>query len=597
MGKKDKTKKGKGAEPELSKKDRKKLEQRAEKIAAELAEREAAEAKAAKKAGKKAKSKKHDVDTTVADSIATAVIPDEVTAKTIAAADKVLADKGAPEVVKDKARKIKAKAEGEVEHKNRVDAYGESDQEAADRRTHNDDVDAIKARVKDKAAARQRLDDLDRDDEDAVRAFNETDGKLLGHYATYTGEVEETLAKMDRTEQRKKATAGDEPAPAKQDVEEVVTEEGRVFEAGAASAEGAPVADVEPEAASERAKRAIEERGFALPSEASPDFETNGLGQYKVKRPSDGKLVGYTRTTTFIDAIDDKTQLVAWKLRTLLEGVVTNEEQVGSGKADDLLMSKVRDALHTHDVALAKARKAKRKGKLVPGELADIEKAAAKTFKGAVEPIVDQLLELGGVHAKANKGTDIHALCQLYDQSGMDAVSALLTAGTIDEVDFADVEAYARALEAAGIKHVESEVMVVNDDAKRAGRLDSIKLVRFPGTARAVRVVADIKTGSVEFGTKIPMQLESYAGSKGYDPAKPDARRDLKLSRTKGLLIHLPQGTGTCFIYPVDLATGRIGNKIATEVREFRSAGKKGIDFKTDLATGIAFAGDPEAVS
>lgn len=517
----------------------KKLERREAQLAAELAEREAAE-KAERKAAKKAA--KH---ASVAEQIATTDL-DETDEQV---SDGALFD-------------------------------GPDDGDDLDETETPDDA-AIKARVHRKAAARTALDELDRSDWDAVRVFNETHGKVLGHYATAEGEVGETIAKMDRHDQH-----------TGQHIEEVQTETGRVFEAGGAAANDASTWEAKPIPASEQ-PTAADARGFALPSEGRGDFETNGNGQYKVKRLSDGKFVGYTRTTTFIDTIDDKTTLTDWKLRTLLEGVVANENDVVTDPSAPLLMSRVRDLLHRRDTELAKARKKDRKGKLVVGQLATLESAALGDYKRGMNDVVEQLLERGGVHEKANKGTDLHRLCQLYNEVGIDAVGDLLAAGTITPADMADIEAYARALDGAGIKVLENEVMVVNDEAKRAGRLDLILMARLPGSKRATRMVADIKTGSIDYGTKIPMQLEAYASSQGYDPSSPDERRDLKLSRTKALLIHLPQGQAECHIYVVDLGTGRVGNGIATQVRKFRTDGKRGIDKSIDLATGVALV-EPE---
>lgn len=472
---------------------------------------------------------------------------------------------------------------------------------------------AIKERVSSKREARAALEALDRSDDDAVKAFNETHGKVLGHYATSTRESEEQAAKMDRTEQRiavvskpikvrlneDEVDTGDRLREAvlgpmvekmnkrwAQQAEEVETDKGRVFEVGTAEADDATAASSQPEPA--------EARGFALPSEGKGDFETNGIGQYKVKRPSDGKLVGYTRVTTFIDAIDDKSTLTDWKMRILLEGIVANEDQVVNG-AGDLHLSTVRDLVHRRDVDLAKARKKDRKGKLEVGELAGIEEQTLREYRNGMKQVVENLLELGGVHEKANKGTDLHRLGQLYfETGGLDAVGAELTAGTITPSDMADIEALDRAVTASGFRWERSEVMVVNDEAKIAGRLDGIGMVRLPGSKRATRVVFDIKTGRIDMGTKIPMQLANYAGMRGYDPEMPDEREDLKINATKALLIHLPAGKGECHMYVVDLPTGRVGNRLATEVRQFRSAGKKGIDTSVDLATGIALEAPEE---
>src|SRR5690606_24646148 len=114
------------------------------------------------------------------------------------------------------------------------------------------------------------------------------------------------------------------------------------------------------------------------------DFETNGLGQYKVKRPSDGKMVGYTRTTTYIAVLEDTSALTKWKMRILLEGVAAAEQPDADGKSDPVT-ARVRDLVHNRDVAIAKARKADRKNKLHPGQLATLVDGAWGDFKKALD--------------------------------------------------------------------------------------------------------------------------------------------------------------------------------------------------------------------
>ena len=384
--------------------------------------------------------------------------------------------------------------------------------------------------------------------------------------------------------------AGDE-AVVDQVVEEVETEKGRVFEAGTTPLLPATLSvngqdfDVPAEPGLFGKPTSTP---FAAPSDAKPEVELNGLGQYKVQG-ADGKLKGYTRVTTYIKLIEDKTNLEKWSKRKLLEGVILDQTPGEDGEIVDRLGT-IRDLMHNRDVSIAKARKNDRKGKLAVGELATLVAAAEKAFKDGVNGLIVELEELGGSKEAANKGTELHALAELYDKEGIDAVAELLTEGKITPADLADIEAYGRAIEASGIKHVEFEKFVVDDERKVAGRLDRISLVKFPGMKRAVRVVSDIKTGSIDYGISLSLQLENYAGMQGYDPERPDEREDLKLSRTKGVVIHLPQGTGTCHIYAVDLVAGRLGNRITGEGRAFRNTGKKAIDKSVDLA-------DPAAVA
>lgn len=597
---KDKKKK---ADDGLSKKERKALAEREAALAAELAEREAKAAKKSKKAkgkkdgqakeGRKQRLASFDKETEadelsgmnedLRDYVAdvAAISPQQV----INAADKVIGTKGsAPESIK-KAREAKARAEAELAG---VPAPSADD----------DDV-AIKERVQAKRARRELIAEapaalaaLDRSDKAAVIAYNESYGKATGSYATSTEELEGQVAKVKGVVPTQSApptieTAwpDDDPEGAdviehataavdavEQVVEEVETEQGRVFEAGVH-----PDGDGVPDAPA-----------FAQPSDAPPEVEV-GRNGYKITTPDGKKTLQYTRVTTFIKLIEDRSTLEKWSKRKLLEGVVVDQTPDEDGVIVDRLGT-IRDLIHNRDVALAKARKADRKGKLAVGELATLVTAAEKACKDGMNVLIEELEELGGGKDAANKGTELHTLTELHDKEGLEAVAQLLTDGKITPADFADIEAYSRAVKAAGLKFTNIEKFVVDDDRKVAGRLDRTAMVRFPGTKRAVHAVGDVKTGSIDYGISLPLQLENYATMKGYDPTRPTEREDLKLNRLKGFVIHLPQGTGTCFIYPVDLATGRLGNRITAEGRAFRNTGKKAIDKTVDM-------GDADAVA
>lgn len=334
---------------------------------------------------------------------------------------------------------------------------------------------------------------------------------------------------------------------------------------------------------------------FAKPSEAPlTDFEENGLGQYKVKRPSDGKMVGYTRTTTYISVLEDTTNLTKWKMRILLEGVAAMEEPNADGKSDPVT-AQVRDLVHNRDVTIAKARKADRKGKLHPGQLGTIVDGAWGDFKRALNKLADEVFEVGGGRVAATKGTDIHALCDIHDAEGIDAVQAKLDAGEITPADFADVEAYAAACKAMGFEVVAAEQVIVNDELKVAGRLDRIFLaklpeIRHPKTGEVLRpadtmrkrYVGDLKTGNIEYSAgKIAQQIRMYAESDAYD-LNTHERTKHRANRSAGIVIHLPAGSGKATVHLVDLTVGAAGNKLAGEVRAFRNVGRKAINM-TDL--------------
>jgi len=437
-----------------------------------------------------------------------------------------------------------------------------------------------------------------------VAAYNRVVGVTTGHYLTSDDE----RAAIDA---RVKAPAAAEPEPivepereSDDDVDAPQPEPERV---AVEVVDLGPVLGLEPEPVTiaEHEAVAVEtEKGrefavgppvgaaahdIAKPSEAPVALEQNGLGQYKIKHPDTGKIVGYTRVTTYIANLEDTSALDKWKQRILLEGLVANETAVGTTErsADAVpphLLSIMRDAIHERELAIAKARKADRKGKLLPGELAEKVEAAVRAFKKIAGDIAQQALDLGGVRDAATKGTDLHALTELCDEHGLDAVQVELDAGRITPADYADIAAYDEAMRRAGLKVLEREIVVVDDARRVAGRLDKIVLGKATAdAARASRMVADVKTGRIDYGAgKIAQQLGLYAGAKAYD-LETHERRAHGASRTIALLIHLPAGTATCFIYAVDLKVGAIGNRLSGEVRAWRSAGKKAVS-AVDLA-------------
>lgn len=423
----------------------------------------------------------------------------------------------------------------------------------------------LKARVKAKRAAREALEataaEVDRDDEAAVAAYNAALAEVGGgHFLTSTAEKQRRAAELGE-----KVAAGAEVWAAPAHIAEVVaTEEGDVIAVGP-----------------ERPTLAVvESDDLAVPSEGGrPDFEVNGLGQYKIKRPSDGRIVGYTRMTTYIDNLEDKSALRRWEKRIMLEGAAIAEVE-----HDDHVLVTVRDVVHRREVAVAKARKADRKGKLKAGQLGDLIDAANRDAKKALDELAERMLETGGAHEKREKGTDLHGLCEVADLEGIGAVEAMVEAGTATPADLADVKAYLAACEKAGVKVLAVETVVVNDDLKVAGRLDRVLMYKPEGKARGMRVVGDVKTGRIDYGHgKIAQQIAGYAGCQAYD-LETHERTPLGASKTLGLLIHLPAGQATCTIYEVDLALGAKGLKLSGEVRAWRNAGKKAIDEKKPIA-------------
>jgi hypothetical protein len=554
------------AEATLSKKDRKALKAREAELAAELAKREAE--KAAKRAKKKGKKGGKKADPMGADALGLAPVaephPHSSHLAHVGDLMKVINDP----TTKKKTRKA---AQAELDA---LRAEGEAINAAK----------AARAAKRGKAVEAALIVEMTEDDaERATALHDDVDAQIAARLeAKRPGSPERTDAMQakvaaDRAEREQawkdaaaeasggvvSAMPADEPMVA----EVVETEKGREF------AVGTPQADDD----------------FAKPSEAPrDDFEVNGNGQYKVSRPSDGKLVGYTRVTTFIACLEDTTTIEKWKARVTLEGVAAIETAAATTLEDghaphDSVVARVNDLVHRRDVAIARARKADRKGKLEIGELATYVNGAWSDFKKGLDALADEVFEVGGGREKAQKGTDLHALCDLYDSEGMQAIADKLAEGEITPADMADVEAYADAMQRIGAKVIESERVVVDDEGKIAGRLDRVVMVKLPGEQRARRRVLDIKTGRVDYGAaKIAMQLAKYAEMTGYD-LNTHEREDLKIDRAKGILLHLPAGEAKAHVHVVDLTVGRRGLALAKQVRTWRSEGKRAIDLKADV--------------
>lgn len=453
--------------------------------------------------------------------------------------------------------------------------------------------DQIRARLTAKKDRRALLESdeyragVDRADAEAVKAYNDELASLGGsRFLTSDAEREKVAAMAASLGKPEPTTAAPAPAPEPEPQPEPEPEP--------QAAEATP-SIAEPQAA---------EVALRKPSEAPQvDFDTNGLGQYKVRLPDSDKIIGYTRVTTYIDALEDKSLLTKWKMRVLLEGVALTDADEAS---DEPVTIRVRELVHRRDVTLAKARKADRKGKLRPGELAELTEAAWKDFKSAMDALADEVFELGGGLEAATKGTDIHALCDLYDREGMAAVEAKLDAGEITPSDLEDVRAYAAACERLGLKVTASELPVVNDELRVAGRLDRVFLAKLPeirdpktgevikpADTRAKRYVGDIKTGNVEFGPgKIAQQLDMYQKGTPYDLDTHERLASHGANPQWGLLLHVPAGKAECRVHLVDLKLGAKGNALAAQVRAFRNDGKRAYSTKLDVAAIVDEGGE-----
>lgn len=226
-----------------------------------------------------------------------------------------------------------------------------------------------------------------------------------------------------------------------------------------------------------------------------------------------GKPVGYTRTTSYVSALEDTYNLEQWKCRQVALGLASRSDLVA------LVHSKRDD-------------------------------------KAEMNRIVKDALEASNSSGAANLGTAIHGMTELVDAGA--------SVDSIPREHRADIDAYLEATK--DLKHDWVETLTVLDSHKVAGTPDRISTL-----PTGQRVIFDLKTGSIEYGIgKIAMQLAVYAHSAIYN-VDTHARTEHHADKTIGIVAHLPAGSGKCELVEVDLVAGWEAVQLAKQVREWRA--------------------------
>lgn len=244
---------------------------------------------------------------------------------------------------------------------------------------------------------------------------------------------------------------------------------------------------------------------------AEVEVPRDRYGRPMIVPPKGGKPVAYTRTTTVAGSLDDGTALVAWKLRMAATGLTLRS---------DLLLAA----------------------------------SAAREDKLEMDKLVEDAMEAAGATKQATIGTAIHALTEKLDR-GQEL-------GPIPEDYLADIQAYAEATKSFTNVHIEQ--FCVLDKYKIAGTPD--RIVEYKGE----KFISDLKTGSISYPNKIAMQLAVYAHGLPYDPATATRGSWGDINTEKGIIVHLPAGSGQCTLHFVDLVHGWKGIELAMKVRKHR---------------------------
>jgi len=267
----------------------------------------------------------------------------------------------------------------------------------------------------------------------------------------------------------------------------------------------------------------------------TPTVETprDRYGRYLIPDPVTGKMVPYTRATTYAKSISDTFGLTKWMLR--MAGL-------GLAQRQDLLLG----------VAAAD-----------PGDNKTLDR------------IMGEAKDHAGAMSGANIGTALHTFTEQVDRGETPTVPAPWDA---------DVVAYSAALDAAGItivpEHIEQ--IVVLPDIEVAGTLD--RIVRLPDGRL---VIADLKTGKdLSYSmAEISIQLALYANASHiFDPATGELTPMPDVDKNVALVFHLPAGQARCNILTVNIADGQAMFDTVTKVRNWRKRRDLAVPFTVEAA-------------
>jgi len=250
-----------------------------------------------------------------------------------------------------------------------------------------------------------------------------------------------------------------------------------------------------------------------------------------------GKPKALVRTTTFIDCIDDKSNLADWGKRAVLVGVAKQPSLVDAAAGLDI-----------------------------------------KADRQKLNALAERAVDLSGANDKRERGTELHALTELVD-AGQPLPADLPEPYVQAMMEYLLITAY--------LTPVHREKFVVCSPLGVGGTPDGVCDYDGPGPDGKpfkARIITDLKTGSVEYGgRKMPAQLAVYSRAKFYDhtvfpaPIRSEDEKGWQKWRKRvftpeeaalcytgmgeinqdwGLIIHMDFDAGTCKLYWADLQLG-----------------------------------------
>ncbi|TCC19973.1 hypothetical protein [Kribbella sindirgiensis] len=315
--------------------------------------------------------------------------------------------------------------------------------------------------------------------------------------------------------------------------------------------------------------------GGRVPSEKRPGNTVKCKRCGKDEAKPGEVLRSYSRVTTYIDVLEDKSQIMAWQNRMTLIGVALEPDLLRGVLDKDPELKEDKDWLNRR---------------------AEVAK------------------DKGGANEKSKKGTFKHGLSELIDL-GEDLPE------DVSFEDILDMDVYKRGTEFFSIKHMEELVLI--DELKVAGTPDRVsswacywyngalrvfELDEVPQGAVYVplitpdgkeieptdKLITDLKTGTVEYGgLKMCMQLSIYSHGKRYNQEAPKLIQSripiTEVRQDWGIIMNIPADSGEMELYWADLTLGWRAVQVAGQVRELRNLSRDALT-KFEIPTGLAIA-------
>lgn len=297
----------------------------------------------------------------------------------------------------------------------------------------------------------------------------------------------------------------------------------------------------------------------------------DGNGAPWVVPPEGGLPIRLTRTTTFVDGLEDKTNIVNWKTRSVAWAAGQPE------------------------------------GKAIAAKIAALNPTGTREEKQQMNALVEALLDATGVNDKRDRGTYLHALTELVD-------AGIPLPESVTPEDRERMEAYRKHTELFDIVHTEKFCVIPKLGV--GGTPDRVSHYSGPGPIEGTwydseldgLLITDVKTGSIEYGAlKMSGQLGVYSLAQFYDASKypvppalhartgkplddPDGKKAFAkwkkmdhapvdgaytpmgdINQKWGVIIHLPStGEVECSLHWIDLSFGGEVAETAVTLRALR---------------------------